>query len=265
MASIHKHPHSRYYYCAFIDADGKRVFKSTKQTQISNAWRLAHALEDAARDARQGTVTSAHMSKIIASTVAKIHPDSSVLTNTREWFNSWADDVATSKAPGTGKRYKGIITEFLSVIGKKADQPLTTLNKNDIQGFQEAKLRSGLSRSSVNMIVKTLLACLGMAVKHPEGILWSLVNMLGLQAQIQHQIAVIAIRQIAAMEKLTAEIKSQGDRAEITKDVLREICLRVHEQAAFARSDSWTIRLLNGIFLVGGNAFVTLLILHLCR
>jgi integrase len=165
MASVHQVSHSRYWYCAYRDADGQRVFRTTKQTKISEAWRIAHALEDAARDAVNGKITEAHLNKTIALTVEKVHPGSSVMTTIRKWVMSWVDNKSASRADKTGIRYRGIAKAFLQSLGKKADQSLSSLNQFDVQKFRDARVKDGLSNSSADLILKTIRSCLGLAVR----------------------------------------------------------------------------------------------------
>lgn len=165
MASVHRNKKSRYFYCAYLDSDGQRVFRSTKQTKKSEAWRIALELENAARDAVQGKITEAHISKIISSTVAKVHPGATVVTTTREWVQSWATDKSASKAKTTGTRYTGIARDFLKSLGNKADQPLSSLTKIDVQKYRDSKIKAGLSNSAVDLAVKAIRSFLQLAVK----------------------------------------------------------------------------------------------------
>lgn len=50
MASVWKHPNSRYWSACYYDADGRRLKRSTKQTDRRKALRVAEALEAAYRD-----------------------------------------------------------------------------------------------------------------------------------------------------------------------------------------------------------------------
>jgi hypothetical protein len=59
MASIHKDPRGKspYWYVAYTLADGKRVFRSTRQTDRKKAAEVARTLERATQAARQSELT----------------------------------------------------------------------------------------------------------------------------------------------------------------------------------------------------------------
>jgi len=104
MASIHKHPKSRFYQATYTDADGLRVSRSTKQTKRGDAWRVAIAYEDATRTARHGNATAAQMRKVIEWTLKRISPDASVLHSIADWCNAWVAGKTASRSKGTAER-----------------------------------------------------------------------------------------------------------------------------------------------------------------
>ena len=74
MASIHKDPKGRspFWYCAFITADGKRRFKSTKAKDRKSAIEICRTWEKAARLAKSGKLTPERAREIVAEGVAVI-------------------------------------------------------------------------------------------------------------------------------------------------------------------------------------------------
>ncbi len=52
MASIWKHPKSQYWTAHFVDANGRRLKRSTKSTDRKTATKLAEQFEEAARKKR---------------------------------------------------------------------------------------------------------------------------------------------------------------------------------------------------------------------
>src|SRR5215510_13248638 len=59
MASLHKDPRGKspYWYVAYRLADGRRAFRSTRQTDRKKAAEVARTLERAAKAARDNTLT----------------------------------------------------------------------------------------------------------------------------------------------------------------------------------------------------------------
>ena len=72
MASIHKDPRGKspFWYCAFYGADGRRMFRSTKETDRRKAFKICLAWEGAAAKARRKELTAAQARKVIAEMVA---------------------------------------------------------------------------------------------------------------------------------------------------------------------------------------------------
>jgi integrase len=165
MASIHRHPESRYYQAAYVDADGRRVYRSTKQTNHSDAWRVALTFEDAAREARHGNVTAAQMRKVIGMTLKNISGESPVLHTIADWCRSWVADKSLTRSPGTGQRYAAEMEEFLEFLGPQANRDISQLNKGDIQRYRDSKLQAGISASSANLALKMLRSCISVAVR----------------------------------------------------------------------------------------------------
>jgi integrase len=165
MASIHRRSGSKFWYCAFTDANGERVFKSTKQTDRTDAWRVAITFEDAAKDAKRGNITAIHLRKVIGQTVAKITGEVPAVHSIADWGRAWAADKKLSRSEGTAKRYGPLIEEFLSFLGPKAGKDISHLTKFDVQNFRDEKHRAGLSSGSVNIAVKVLRSCLKTAVR----------------------------------------------------------------------------------------------------
>jgi integrase len=165
MASIHRDSRSKFYQCAFTDSDGKRVFKSTKQTDKTEAWRVAIALEDSAKMARDGRITAAQMRKVIAESVSKITGEKPHLHTIADWCREWAADKKLSRSEGTAKRYGPMIEEFLKHLGTKADRDISHLSMTDVRSFRDKKLKSGLANASVNIAIKVLRSCFKLAVR----------------------------------------------------------------------------------------------------
>ena len=58
MASLWKHPESKYWVACYTNRDGKQVKRSTKQTDRKKALTVAMELERVEQRVRQGTVST---------------------------------------------------------------------------------------------------------------------------------------------------------------------------------------------------------------
>ena len=65
MASLWKHPESKYWVACYTDRDGKQVKRSTKQTKRKEALTIALELERVEQQARRGTVTTLQIQKVL--------------------------------------------------------------------------------------------------------------------------------------------------------------------------------------------------------
>ena len=71
MASIHKDPRGKspFWYCAYRLPNGKRVFRSTKQTDRKAAEEFCRKLEYASYESKAGRLTEARAHELISEIV----------------------------------------------------------------------------------------------------------------------------------------------------------------------------------------------------
>jgi integrase len=167
MASLHKNSLGRspYWYCAYYGADGRRRFKSTKCVDRAEALRVCMAWEDAARQARKKTLTTAQVRRVFNEILEATGDEPLENFTIRSWFESWEADKRASRGTATADRYSKPARDFLGHLGKRADLPLRALNPRDVQGFRDAEVARGLSPVSVNLSHKVIASCLGRAVR----------------------------------------------------------------------------------------------------
>jgi integrase len=173
VASLHKDPRGRspYYYAAFGLSNGKRVFRSTKQTDRKKAWQVALGWEKAKELADRGELTES-ASRRVLDLIRESVGDSALRSVTvREFFTNWLDGKKLSQKESTGKRYKKPITEFLGGLGARADKSLAHLTPSDIQNFRDALTRTGISAATVSFDMQIVRSVLATATK--QGLLLS--------------------------------------------------------------------------------------------
>jgi integrase len=164
MASIHKHPQSKYWYCSFRNSNGKRKFVSSRQSDKAKAQLICTALQKTADDYGERMRTVSHLRKTLNGIATLVGGETIKEYSVREWFNLWASDKLASQATGTGKRYSGLVREFLKELKDGADGELSTLTAEDIKMFRDKQLKAGISNSSANLLLKTIRTCLRLAV-----------------------------------------------------------------------------------------------------
>ncbi len=126
MASLHRDPKGRspFFYAAFGLPNGKRAFRSTKQTVYKKALRVALEWEKASELAGKGELTESASRKVL-DLIRESVGDSALRTMTvREFFTNWLEGKKLSQKESTGERYGKPIREFLESLGARADKSL---------------------------------------------------------------------------------------------------------------------------------------------
>ncbi|MFL6598316.1 MAG: phage integrase SAM-like domain-containing protein [Chthoniobacterales bacterium] len=151
MASIHRHPNSKFWYCCINIPGHRQLQRTTKQTDRRKAYEFAQKLESAGRG---NALTDIQARKILAEIYAirnarEILPGSSV----QEFFKSWTANKIRETAVATGVRYSTAIVSFISSLGKRASLDISAISPRDILNFRD-HLVSRLSTSTANHAVK---------------------------------------------------------------------------------------------------------------
>jgi integrase len=171
MASLHKDPHGRspYFYAAYKLPNGKRAFKSTKQTDINKAKRVANKWEDASKLADRGELTEEASRKVLDQ-IREIAGDRPLpVMKVRQVFEDWLAEKHLSQKESTGARYEKPVKAFLKSLGPRVDKSLAHLVPQDIQNFRDTLSRSGISAATVKFDLQIVRSVL--ATAHNEGLI----------------------------------------------------------------------------------------------
>ena len=163
MASLHRDPKGRspYFYAAFALPNGKRAFRSTKQTVYKKAMRIALEWEKASDLASKGELTESASRKVLDLIRESVGDSALSIMTSSEFFTNWLAGKKLSKKESTGERYGKPIAEFLNSLGERADKSLGHLVPQDIERFRDTRTRAGVSPSTVSFdmqIVRSVLA-----------------------------------------------------------------------------------------------------------
>jgi integrase len=145
MASLWKHPESRYWIACFRDQTGKQRRISTKETDRKKALRIAEEYEKAVRTKRTMRQTLAVLARLHEETAGESIPQKSLRAYATEWL--------AAKTPEIGDRtydfYSGGLAQFLDYLGQKADASITDIAKVDLLAYRN-HLSARLSSVTVN-------------------------------------------------------------------------------------------------------------------
>jgi Site-specific recombinase XerD len=174
MASIHKQPGKPFWFCAFSifnpeTLTSRRVFRSTKTRDKTQALEICRAWHKAALKARNGKLSVDAAREVIAQGVSDVFTAANVESlpsaSVKSWGETWLQAKEIETEESTHARYKRVLERFTGFLGEaKSKRDLATLQTSDIARFRdrEAKERA---RATANLGVKVLRVCLGEAVR----------------------------------------------------------------------------------------------------
>jgi integrase len=153
LASIHRHPNSKFWYCCINVPGHGQLQRTTKQTDRRKAYEFAQKLESATRG---NALTDIQARKILAEIYAIRNPGEKLPgSSAQEFFKSWAANKIRETAAATGIRYCRAIDSFVQSLGKRASLDISAITPRDIVAFRDL-LASRLSTSTANHAVKVV-------------------------------------------------------------------------------------------------------------
>jgi len=168
MASLHKQPGRPFWFAAYTDQNGKRHFKSTKAINKKQARAVCTEWERAVREARRGLLTPEKARDVIARGVAEVfaatHQESLPESKLGIWLDRWLETKGVEASEGTVKRYEDIIQSFRAYATKHLERDIASLSATTVAAWRDAEAKR-LSRSSVNLALKTIRSCLSDALR----------------------------------------------------------------------------------------------------
>lgn len=151
MASLWKHPKSRYWTACFTDSLGRRRKRSTKETNRKKAEMIAIKLEDAARKKR----TFKQVKSIIEDLRTEITGERANDSSLRDFVTTWLSEKADETKKSSMQTYQTATKKFLASLGAKADENMTEITRNDIMAFRKSMV-GNISATSVNHNLKCI-------------------------------------------------------------------------------------------------------------
>jgi integrase len=158
MASIHKDPRGKspFWYCAYRMPNGRRAFKSTKQTEHDKALAFCRTLDYASRESKADRLTESRARELISEIVLQTTGEPLRFYSADEWLHDWLKGKELAKSEGTFVKYKHTIEKFLTSLGERRKRNVNQIAPRDIQRFRDAEHAAGKHPRTCNFAVKHL-------------------------------------------------------------------------------------------------------------
>jgi integrase len=156
MASLWKHPRSKYWTACYTNKDGKQVKRSTKLTDRKQARTVAMELERVEQKVRQGTMSTLQIQKILNDLVEKTTGDTIMTPTVEDYLKEWLTNAKAKNSEATAERYGHTVDQFLKHLGNKKQQPMTAITAAHIEGFMSSRLKGGVAPKTAIVDIRTL-------------------------------------------------------------------------------------------------------------
>ena len=124
MASIWKHPQSKFLTACWTDSNGRRMKRSTKTNDKKLAEKLARQFEEESRAKR----TARQARRVLADIYRGLSGEELPAMTVREYFTGYVERKRPEVSPSTLDYYTGHSRRFLAWLGPKADADISEIS-----------------------------------------------------------------------------------------------------------------------------------------
>ena len=165
MASVWKHPQSKYWVACFTDHEGKRRKKSTKSTNKREAQKMADLLEDGYRRKKTETQIRSAVNELFED----LHESRFQASTVKEFCEMFVQSKKAEASPATIIKYNDVVKAFAEQIGEERyNSPLHVISWKDIQRYRDTIAEEGKAPGTINSKLKCLKAIFAHAYKVGE-------------------------------------------------------------------------------------------------
>jgi integrase len=148
---------SKFWYYCYRDANGRRLKKSTKETDRRKARIIGEGFEDAEDLAKHGNATEEQIRKVMSETLARVTGRRVYDPTVREWLDKWLANEKSAVSDATLTRYRQVVADFLDGLGPVANQRLEAVTSEHVLKHRERLESEGRAPATVNFTVKRVL------------------------------------------------------------------------------------------------------------
>jgi len=148
---------SKFWYYCYRDANGRRLKKSTKETDRRKARIIGEGFEDAEELAKHGNATEEQIRKVMSETLARVTGRRVYDPTVREWLDKWLANEKSAVSDATLTRYRQVVADFLDGLGPVANQRLEAVTSEHVLKHREELESEGRAPATVNFTVKRVL------------------------------------------------------------------------------------------------------------
>ncbi len=152
MAFLRRFPRSPFWFGGFTLPDGRRVQRSTKQTDRKKAQAVVDRWDEAARLAAQKRLGEAQARRVLSEIYGKLHDEPLPTKTARQFLLEWAEGRKVDTSPRTAAAYAQVARDFVESLGARADHDISMLTKQDVATYRETVRR----RTSIPTANKSL-------------------------------------------------------------------------------------------------------------
>jgi integrase len=159
MASVHKDPRgkSKYWYCCYTTAEGKRRMVSTEEEDEQKAKIICTGWQEAENLVRDGQASETRILEMYNETLKRAGLRQIKSPSFKSWAADWlAGKRKLSKASRPG--YEQAVREFLEFLGSRQNAAIESITERDIDGFVDHLKKDGRSASTINKLVRKYLS-----------------------------------------------------------------------------------------------------------
>jgi integrase len=156
---------SPFWYACYTTADGRRLKKSTKETNQAKAKLIAEALQSAENMAAERTLTAVRTRKLLSEVLQRVSGERLHVFTMREWFEQFTKKKRKSKSQKTALRYDQMMNEFVTFLGPRADLNIAAIAEKEILDFRDHHEAKGLASGTLNLDITVLSAAFNAALK----------------------------------------------------------------------------------------------------